>query len=534
MISLWEQVKELENKGKINKTVKVMVSDLIAIREKLFEQDNNLSVAQAKIADLLEKKSLPPQNINHSPGSASGNQGKVPIFDVNTVDLKNRENAIEQKESELKIREEQLLAKEIMVQSDSQAIIQELEKKLENREEIVLQFQQQMVELRRSLEEKSMIIDSLNQQNSANVAVPPPQMELNRELDEEIIARDAEISKLHGIISDFESKNGVKDLGSLESQLKEMTKDAQSQQEILEFKNQELLAAQSLIETQKAELAQAMIELGEERKRMDKEIALQKAVMSGEIEMQKSAMSTEIENVNLSLQDTIAEKTQEIAQLKAYIEQLSSQTNQANTMANTEKDSMIAQLQANLKQAESIYNSNQVRLQELTQGNQSLQKYIEELKDSAIAPEKYNQLMGRLKETESNYSTLNQNFNNLTQRYHQLEKLVEDKDRQIKSLDQAHSVMAPSISGSSTTTTSSYTAKPVSTATISEPASVFSPSPITPQAPPSQTFSSARVTCTKCNSTSISIVEDKTKILTYAPSIVYAKKHVCKQCGNEF
>ena len=87
--------------------------------------------------------------------------------------------------------------------------------------------------------------------------------ESNQESDE-IVLRDAEITKLNGIITDFESKNGLKDLGSLDSQLTKMTKDAESQQEILEYKNQELLAAQSMIESQKAELAQAMIAVGEE------------------------------------------------------------------------------------------------------------------------------------------------------------------------------------------------------------------------------------------------------------------------------
>lgn len=527
---MWEQVKALENKGKTSKTVKVMVSDLIAIREKLFEQDNNLSAAQSKIADLLEKKSLPPQNIIQPPASPSGGQGMVPIFNVNVADLKNREIAIEQKESELRTREEQIITKEIMVQSDSQKIIQDLEQKLENKEEIVLQFQQQMVELRRSLEEKNSMIDSLNQQNSASIPVSQPDIDIT----DGIISRDEEISKLHGIISDFESKDGRKDLGSLESQLKEMTKDAQSQQEILEFKSQELTAAQSLIESQKAELAQAMIELGEERKRMDNEIALQKAVMSGEIEMQKSAMSTEIETINLSLQDNIAQKDQEIARMKAYIEQLSSQSNQAGVAANAEKDALIAQLQSNLKQSEAIFNSNQVRLQELTQGNQNLQEYIEQMKDSAIAPEKYNQLMARLKEMESNHGTLSQNYNNLTQRYQQLEKMLEDKDRQIKSLDQAHSVMSPSISGTSYASTPSYASNPISPPTVSEPTSVFSPSSITPQTPTPASFSSARVICPKCDSKRINVVEDKNKILAYAPSIVYAKKHVCSQCGFEF
>jgi len=43
-----------------------------------------------------------------------------------------------------------------------------------------------------------------------------------------------------------------------------------------------------------------------------------------------------------------------------------------------------------------------------------------------------------------------------------------------------------------------------------------------------------RRVCPNCGSTAIKEVEDKTKILSYIPKPIYAKKNICTKCGYEF
>ncbi|GAH08668.1 unnamed protein product, partial [marine sediment metagenome] len=43
-----------------------------------------------------------------------------------------------------------------------------------------------------------------------------------------------------------------------------------------------------------------------------------------------------------------------------------------------------------------------------------------------------------------------------------------------------------------------------------------------------------RRVCPNCGSTAIKEVEDKTKIVSYIPKPIYAKKNICTKCGYEF
>ena len=368
MISLWKEVEKFEKRGDINKFIKVAVSDLVEIRENLIDFEWKAIKYEKKISELTMNQSSE-MNINETKVNELGDIKKQDeIDDLKKVigDLNRRNDALNHQISSLN------------------AIV---------------------------------LLDQMGASDQgANITI-----------DAEILERDVEIKKLQELLSDFEHNKGLRD-STIESQIHKMKKDAQAQAEILEFKNQELIGAQSKIESQKAELARNVAELKEERKKMSYDLALQKEASSTELNMQKSAMS-KIETINQSLKDKIVQKDLEIDELNRVVTKFKFQKSPVDLTEITKRDAKIAQLQSSLKKAETIYFNNKNRGVESTQGYQKHQLSSSKLQREAVHPERRNQIVLRTKEKQSTIALFHQEYASMVRKTNQMKGIFQQDDK---------------------------------------------------------------------------------------------------------
>ncbi len=109
----------------------------------------------------------------------------------------------------------------------------------------------------------------------------------------------------------------------------------------------------------------------------------------------------------------------------------------------------------------------------------------------------------------------------------QITKLQEEvlyKEKRIEELKEPKAVMPSSLSQGITNQTTSYSTGPSLTPTTTSTTT-----------PSTQTGTGRRI-CPNCGASGFAIkeVEDKTRILSYIPKPIYAKKLVCTKCGFEF
>ena len=109
----------------------------------------------------------------------------------------------------------------------------------------------------------------------------------------------------------------------------------------------------------------------------------------------------------------------------------------------------------------------------------------------------------------------------------QIAKLQEEivyKEKRIQELKEPKAVMPSSLAQGITNQTTSYSTGPSLT-----PATTSTPSP-------SMQMGTGRRQCPNCGASGFAVkeVEDKSRILSYIPKPIYAKKFVCTKCGFEF
>ncbi|UYP48250.1 hypothetical protein NEF87_004535 [Candidatus Lokiarchaeum ossiferum] len=390
---MWKEVEKFEKSGDTDKLIKVSVSDLIEIRENLIDFEWKAIKYEKKISELSKNQT-----------------------------------------SEMKIRSEK------------------------QDEALNLVKQKEIDELKRMIEDKTQLIDTLNQKiYFLSTVVEIDQIGVSDQgahiaIDTEIRERDAEIIKLQNIISDLELNNRSKDLSSLEIQLEKLKKDAQTQIEILELKNQELFNAKSLVESQlekikkdiqvqaeilefknqelvdaetkiksqKAEFNQALIEFDEERKRMVHDLALQKESSSTEQNMQKSAMK-KIETENNLLQDKIIQKDLKIEELNRVVTKFKFQTHSVDLTEMAKKDEMIAQLKISLKKAEYKYNESRRKIEK----SQIQQSHVSKLRQNAVCPAKRNQIISKSKENDPSIALFQQEYTSMVRKTKQMKGIFQ-------------------------------------------------------------------------------------------------------------
>ncbi|QEE15334.1 hypothetical protein DSAG12_01159 [Promethearchaeum syntrophicum] len=140
---------------------------------------------------------------------------------------------------------------------------------------------------------------------------------------------------------------------------------------------------------------------------------------------------------------------------------------------------------------------------------QTLQAKIQELESNSVTRADFDSIFNQNKELEGRFNSLNFKVGALTNENEQLKGELAEKMKKINSLTEPHAVMTPSLGKSNNPSTI--------TSTTTDDA-----------------FGTARIVCPHCGSSKLTVIEDKSRIISYIPAPVYAKKNVCSQCGFEF
>ncbi|KKN43456.1 hypothetical protein LCGC14_0703090 [marine sediment metagenome] len=133
-------------------------------------------------------------------------------------------------------------------------------------------------------------------------------------------------------------------------------------------------------------------------------------------------------------------------------------------------------------------------------------------------------LQQQVQDLTQHNSMLQQQITPLQAQLTKLQEKIEYKEKRIDELQQPKAVMPSSLAQGITSQTPDFSASPSLT-----PAATPTPTP------PAKTGTVRRM-CPNCNAAGFAVkeVEDKTRIISYIPKPIYAKKLVCTKCGFEF
>ena len=126
--------------------------------------------------------------------------------------------------------------------------------------------------------------------------------------------------------------------------------------------------------------------------------------------------------------------------------------------------------------------------------------------------------------------TLSQQIGPLQSQINKLQEELAYKERRIQELKEPKAVMTSSLAQGITSQDSTFGGG----SSFGAPSEVITPTPA-PTAP-SGGLGSGRRLCPNCGASGFAVkeVEDKSRIISYIPKPIYAKKQVCTKCGFEF
>ncbi len=198
--------------------------------------------------------------------------------------------------------------------------------------------------------------------------------------------------------------------------------------------------------------------------------------------------------------ETINQKNLEIDELKGNLSE-----GQQNLASLSGKEQEISKLRNQIQSSQ----SQDSKVPGLQLKIQTLQAKIQELESNAVSRSDFDNIFNQNKELEGRLSTFNFKIGALSNENEQLKNEIADKINKINSLTEPHSVMAPTLG------------KPSAPSTFTSTST-------------DDSLETARIVCPHCGSSKLTVVEDKSRIISYIPAPVYAKKNVCSQCGFEF
>ncbi len=293
---------------------------------------------------------------------------------------------------------------------------------------------------------------------------------------------EKKLSGLEGKVKDAEGKVGAfeADKSSIEGTMGDMVKEVEGAKAQVAQYSQALTAAQDLISSREEEMNKLTAELDNLRRQ------------GGQLQ----ASAQEIANLKAAVDAERQRASSAEAQL-AQASQAQMQVNQLNQR--------LAQMQAELNSRPSMA---------------EVEKRDQQIMDLT--------------------SQLNKVNSNITQ----LQEEVRSKDQRIKELSEPQAVFAPSIVSKSAAAAPAFTPPPPEPvmARPSPPTPTYSAPTPEPPAPaatptppmPSMGSSGGRRVCPNCGSSQLKEMEDRTRIVSYIPKPMYAKKFVCRKCSYEF
>jgi len=211
----------------------------------------------------------------------------------------------------------------------------------------------------------------------------------------------------------------------------------------------------------------------------------------------------------------------EINQLKNQINQLNSQSSNLNNLL-LEKDNQIAKLNSQLMTLKSSSESYQNQITQLTNEKNQLESQTQSLK------QQLQQMEQDVQQVQQQNMALQQQLTPLQQKITQLQQELSYKDKRIQELKEPKAVMPSTLAQQSISSQAP---------SFGEPTSYGAPSSTSfDTTTPSPALSTDRRVCPSCGASGFAIkeVEDRSKIVSYIPKPIYAKKKVCTKCGYEF
>jgi len=176
----------------------------------------------------------------------------------------------------------------------------------------------------------------------------------------------------------------------------------------------------------------------------------------------------------------------------------------------TQKYHEIQKLQEQMISIEEV-ETKERQISALNLNIQELSNQLQHLLDTQVSKEDYDALKFQIQQYQQQIAAGTQQLASLQRQIEELKVEVAHKDKRIKELLEPRSVMAP---------------------TIAKPA---------PIAPAGTGFSGdeldiglRRNQCPKCNGVKVREVEDKAKIISYIPKVIYGHKLVCQTCRYEW
>jgi myosin heavy subunit len=211
-----------------------------------------------------------------------------------------------------------------------------------------------------------------------------------------------------------------------------------------------------------------------------------------------------------SIMFQLQEKDSSISQLQARINELNSQSSQLNAQYR-EKESQVNRLNNQINSLQSSNEAYQQQVKQLTDECAQLQAHIPGLQQ-------------QVQELQQHNSMLQQQIGPMQAQIAKLQEEIVYKEKRIEELKEPKAVMPSSLAQGITDQATSYSTGPsLTSATTSTPS-------------PAVQMGTGRRLCPNCGASGFAVkeVEDKTRILSYIPKPIYAKKFVCTKCGFEF
>ena len=209
-----------------------------------------------------------------------------------------------------------------------------------------------------------------------------------------------------------------------------------------------------------------------------------------------------------------------LSQLQELDSKINQQQNQINDL-NTQNSNLEAQLGEKNNQLNRLNN----QIQTLQTSTETYQQQVKQLTDENTKLKTHIPgLQQEVQDLQQNNSMLQQQIRPLQAQIAKLQEEIIYKEKRIDELQEPKAVMPSRLAQGITSQNSEYSIGP---SQILPPTSISSPSLQT---------GTGRRTCPNCNATGFAVreVEDKTRIISYIPKPIYAKKLVCTKCGFEF
>lgn len=483
MADFWKEVNELLGKGKGNKPVKVTADELGVVQKQLAELQQKVTETEAKSDELQEK-------------------------------MLSKEDMLLKKEDKIKELEQNI-----------NSTIPEIQGLLDQKEQALTAAKLQLEQIQTELVKKDDIAKTAGEQ----VAQFQSGIEM---MQEEVAIRDKEIQRL-------------------KDQLDSCSNNEQDIQGLIDRKNQEMETMASEMDKRRKEIQQMRQEFEEQTQEVksilgerDQEIkSLQDQLMVVTITLEKSQtklndLKTENEQL-LAEKNEFLEKMEQINTANKQLEQLISQnkvkiTELENQLISTssEETSVNEMIKQRENQLQTELNAKSEQIQTLETTLTSIKNEFEAFRNNSITEEDYQAAMDENKKLQSKITQLSEELALIDAEKKELtEKLEKTKTESMFESGVSKAIHHTEIHKAYNTPEQKHEPEPIfqkeeeetittSTNTEAETHRVYS--------------GEGRNVCPKCGSTKIKELSDKTRIISYVPTPVYAKKFQCAKCAFEW